>query len=73
MLQERLQGSSEEEQPPQKEELEAVFGQAIANLNAQLNNVAEAPQPQEQQPAEENVGNVEVRLCGFIGSSSLLI
>jgi hypothetical protein len=60
MLQERLQGSSEEEMAPQKEELEAVFGEAIANLNAQLNNVAEGPQPAEQQPPLENAVDVEV-------------
>lgn len=58
--QERLHGSSEEEMPPQKEELEAVFGQAIANLNAQLNNVAEAPQPQQQQPPQERAVEVNV-------------
>ncbi|KAL4536069.1 hypothetical protein Ndes2437B_g05503 [Nannochloris sp. 'desiccata'] len=57
-IKERLHGSSEEEMPPQKEELEAVFGQAIANLNAQLNNVAEAPQPQQQQPPQERAVEV---------------
>jgi hypothetical protein len=64
ILQERLQGSAEEEMPPQKEELEAVFGQAIANLNAQLNNVVEAPKPQEQHPPESNGGQIDVSCCG---------
>ena len=64
ILQERLQGSAEEEMPPQKEELEAVFGQAIANLNAQLNNVVEAPKPQEQQQPEANGGQIDVSCCG---------
>jgi hypothetical protein len=57
--------------PPRKEELEAVFGQAIANLNAQLNSVAEAPQPQQQQSPQEGAVQVDVSRYCCIGRSSL--
>jgi len=59
--------------PPDKEELEAVFGQAIANLNAELNNVAEESQPQQQQAPQEKAVQVNVSGYGWIGTSSLLL
>ena len=56
--QEQIQGSSEQDAGPQGGQLQAIVGEAIANLNAQLDKMAQEPQPEEKQSPQGNIAAV---------------